>query len=124
MANRVTANEVREIFDTDLEDANLTAFITAANLMVTDLLTGKYSASLLKEIERWLSAHFAAHMDPVAEQEEMGDANNKYMLGKRGMGLEGTPYGAQVKFLDYLGIIAEAGKPSAVVKTALEVEDA
>lgn len=121
---RVTANEVKEIFDTDLEDASLSAFINSANLLVTALLTGKYSTAILKDIEKWLAAHFAAHMDPVAENEEMGDGKNKYMLGKRGMGLEGTPYGAQVKLLDYLGILAEAGKPSAVIQTALEVEDA
>jgi hypothetical protein len=125
MANRVTANEVREIFDTDLLDENLNAFIMAANLLVTDLLTGVgYSTALLKEIERWLAAHFAAHMDPVSEDEEMGDGKNRYMLGKRGMGLEGTPYGAQVKLLDYLGIIGEAGKPAAFVERALEVDDA
>jgi hypothetical protein len=125
MANRVNANEVREIFDTNLEDENLNAFITAANLLVTDLLIGVgYSTDLLKEIERWLSAHFAAHMDPVSEDEKIGDGKNKYMLGNRGMGLEGTPYGAQVKVLDYLGIIGEAGKPAAFVERALEVDDA
>jgi hypothetical protein len=125
MATRVNANEVREIFDTDLQDENLDAFILGANLLVTDLLTGVgYSADLLKEIERWLAAHFAAHMDPVSEDEKIGDGKNKYMLGKRGMGLEGTPYGAQVKLLDYLGIIGEAGKPAAFVERAIEVEDA
>lgn len=121
---RVSANEVREIFDTDLEDASLSAFITSANLLVTALLTGAYTDVILKEIEKWLAAHFAAHMDPVAETEKMGDGSLKYMLGKRGMGLEGTPYGAQVKLLDYKGILAEAGKRAATVETALEVEDA
>ena len=125
---RVTANEVREIFDTDLEDANLDAFITAANLMVTDLLTGKYSADLLKEIERWLAAHYGAHMDPVAEQEKMGDGQVRYALAiarsSVGLGLNNTPYGQQVRVMDYLGILAEAGKRSAVIETVFEVEDA
>lgn len=124
MANRVTANEVREIFDTELNDASLDAFITSANALVTALLTGKYEEAYLAEIEKWLGAHFAAHMDPISETEKMGDASNKYMLGKRGIGLEGTPYGAQVKLLDYLGVLADAGKSSAVIETALEVEDA
>lgn len=125
---RVTANEVREIFDTDLEDANLGAFINAANLMVTALLASSYSTAILKEIERWLAAHFAAHMDPVAETEKMGDGQTRYALAISrsvgGLGLNNTPYGQQVKLLDYQGILSEAGKRAAVIETALEVEDA
>lgn len=126
---RVTADEVREIFETDLVDTNLNAFITVANLLVTDLLVGVgYADELLKEIERWWSAHLAAQMDPVAEAEKIGDSNIKYALAisrsEKGLGLNNTPYGQQVKTMDYLGILAEIGKRSAVIETAFEAEEA
>src|SRR3990167_11412597 len=55
---RVTSIEVKEIISTDIAD--LTAYITAANLLVTEVLGGLLSDALLKEIERWLSAHLIA----------------------------------------------------------------
>lgn len=125
---RVTANEVRNIMETDLEDNSLDAFINSANLLITDLLTGKYSVAILADIELWLSAHFASQMDPQAEQEKMGDGQVRYALAiarsSVGLGLNNTPHGQQVRVLDYLGILADAGKRSAALETAFEAEDA
>lgn len=125
---RVTANEVRNIMDTDLEDSNLDAFIISANLLVTEVLAASYDEALLKEIERWLSAHFASQMDPMAEQEKMGDGQVRYAIAiarsSVGLGLNNTPHGQQVKVLDYLGILVDIGKRSAALDTAFEVMDA
>jgi len=122
---RVSVDEVKAIFETDLTADNLEAFIRAANMLVTAKLTGVgYAAAELKEIERWLSAHFAAQMDPVAVTEKIGDAQTKYMLGKEGDKLTNTPYGKQVCILDYQGILVDLGKTAAILQTAPLVTDA
>ncbi len=52
MAARVSDTEVKEIIDTTV---TTTAFITAANLLVNNVLSDAgHSEELLKEIERWL----------------------------------------------------------------------
>jgi len=115
MANRVTVAEVQEIMDTgSLTDAQVTAFITAANLTVTDKLGGStaLSAAQLKEIERWLSAHFVAMRERQVADEKIGEASVKYG-GQFGKMLDFTQYGQQVKILDTTGTLANIGKRKA-----------
>lgn len=66
MAVRVTDAEVRELIpSTSISD--LTVFITAANIQVDALEDSECGSSLttatLKEVERWLAAHFASVTD-------------------------------------------------------------
>ena len=129
MAFRVTVNEVKVIFETNLNADNIEAFIRSANVIVNDNLVGEgVAAATLKEIERWLAAHLAAQMDPVAGSEKIGDAQVKYLLAistsKDGLGINNTPYGQQVRLLDPTGILAGLGKPAAVIEVAMETEDA
>ena len=119
MANRVTGAEVKAIITTVKTDDEVENFITPANLIVTDVLTGSgHSAALLKEIEKWLSAHFVAIDDKSARivEEKAGDATNKYE-GRTGMRLNFTRYGQQVLLLDTSGSLADLGKGPAEVKT-------
>ena len=83
---RVSGSEVQDIIDTDLE--TLTPFITVASQLV-DGISG-LGAATLKEIERWLSAHFVAIRDPRIMSEKAGDASANYH-GKSAMGLDATP---------------------------------
>lgn len=117
MATRVTATEVKEILDTDLADAQIETFILAANLVVTKKLADAgLGTDLLKEIERWLSAHLVAIRDQIPSKESLGDASMTYQ-GKTGMHLNFTSYGQQVLLLDTSGILASsAGKRAAVAK--------
>jgi len=101
---RVTDNEVKEIIDTDL--SSLTPFIGAANQLV-DGITG-LSAAELKEIERWLAAHFVAIRDQRTAKDNTGDSSHTYG-GKTGMGLDFTAYGQMVKLLDTTGYLASVG---------------
>lgn len=114
MANRCTGVEVKEIIDTTLTEVQITPFITAANLTVTDILGGStvLSAAQLKEIERWLAAHFVAIRDPRISAEKTADAGATYH-GKTAMGLDHTPYGQQAKMLDTTGALANIGKKKA-----------
>jgi len=109
---RVTGAEVLAIIDTELTAIEVAPFITVANIIVTNQLTGEHSADLLKEIERWLAAHFVAIRDPRAKTEKTGDASTSY-YGEAGKGFDHTPYGQQVLALDTTGILASLGKRKA-----------
>lgn len=115
MANRVTESEVKEIFETD---KTITAFITTANKIVTKNLEGEgLEDDTLKEIERWLSAHLASVYDKknMATEQEIGDASVVYGT-KKGLGLDNTMYGQNVKLLDSTGILANLGQKKATIE--------
>lgn len=116
MRYRVTDLEVSEIIDTTLED--LSPFIAAANAIVTSHLEGapELGASLLKEIERWLSAHFVAIRDPRVKMEQVGTTSSiEYVLGTSGF--DSTPYGVQAVLMDVSGRLKNLGKARAEFKT-------
>ena len=109
MTNRVTVAEVKEIIDTVLSDAAVTAHIVASHLIVErTLATSDLGEDTLKEIERWLAAHFVAVQDMRKKSESIGDSSETNM-GNAGMGLDFTPYGQQVKLLDATGQLATIG---------------
>ena len=110
MAARVTATEVRVIIETALLDAAIEAYIAVANPMVTNTVTCGLSASILKEIERWLTAHLIAiTKDRTTTEEKLGEASVKYS-GRFGEGLKSTSYGQTVLMLDTCGSFAKLGK--------------
>jgi len=115
MSTRVTAAEVSAIIDTDVSD--LTPFITVANLLVNKLLSEDSSLSTdqLKEIERWLAAHFVAIRDPVVRAETTEGTKVEYWLGTvdGASNLMMTPYGQMACALDTTGRLRSAGKKRA-----------
>jgi hypothetical protein len=118
MAARVTSKEVLDIMDTNLTDVN--AFITVADLVIDDKLVGKgLNDDLLKEMARWLSAHFATIKAPVLIEDKIGSSVQKKNVGDLGKGLEATTYGQQVLLLDSTGTLANIGK----MKVTFKVDD-
>lgn len=117
---RVTVTEVEEIMEalpSWITDAKITAFITAANLMVTDIYqySTDASTSLKKEIERWLTAHMlTVSLNRMARREQIGEAEIEY-IGRFGEGLKGSPYGQMVLELDTTGLIQKLGKQDITV---------
>lgn len=108
MAIRVTQAEVEELLPTDIAD--ITVFITAASMTIDDLLLNKgLTATQLKEIERWLSAHFLAMREEGGgiERHKIGDTEADYAgLGKN---LRMTRFGVTALSLDTTGILAKLG---------------
>lgn len=105
MANRTSAEEVRQIIATALTDVEIGAYIAGANNLVTQVLGDDASISngLKVEIERWLTAHFmACTRDQQLAEAGAGTAKAKFQ-GKTDMGLDATFYGQQVKVLDVTG---------------------
>jgi hypothetical protein len=114
MAVRVTANEVKEIIETELSNTIIEAYITGANQLVTEVLgTTSLGTDLLKEIERWLSAHMMAiSRERQAMEEGAGGAYIKYS-GSYGEALKSTSYGQMVLALDTTGTFASLSGKSA-----------
>ena len=106
MANRVVPDEVRAIMpETTLDDLIIETYITSAHVWVDSLLVTKYDEEVLKEIERWMSAHMIAMtQERQAKEEGAGGAFIKY-TGDWGEGLLGTSYGQMVYNLDVFGWI-------------------
>jgi hypothetical protein len=124
MAVRVTATEVKSILETEttLTDAQVTAIIVSANVMV-DTVLGTGTTTILKEIERWLSAHMVAiSKERQALKEEAGGAAITY-TGAYGLGLKSTSYGQMVLTLDTSGAFADLGIKSASLKAITSFDD-
>ena len=123
---RVTTDEVREIFETSLEEDRITACITAANLIITETVAASTNpvvpTSLLKEIERWLSAHLCAIQDPVPLRVKIGEAEQwsfpASVTTAFGKGLLLSPYGQQAVMLDISGTLAKLGMMQASYRAA------
>lgn len=116
----VTDAEVREIVTLPASLSDLTAFIAAADLLVTEELAASgLSAARQKEICRWLAAHFAVMNDETNRltADRTGEAESSFG-GQLGKYLEFTRYGQQALLLDTSGTLKEVGE-IAVVKPAL-----
>lgn len=115
---RTTATGVKQILDNcSLDDAIVNAYITAANLVVTEVFenNSEHSNTMLIEIEKWFTAHMIASTRwRTVESETVGDASVKY-TGKYGLGLDFTPYGQMVQQLDTENLMSSLGKKGASI---------
>jgi len=114
MAHRVLPDEIKDVLVTALSNTEITIFIDAAHITVDALLdSAVLSAKQLKEIERYLTAHFiASTKERQIKSETVDGAKTDYgqMLGK---GLDSTTYGQMAKQLDTSGALsADLGQKS------------
>lgn len=110
---RVTSAEVLDIFKAPSDVTDLTPFITAADLIIDNNLIGKgLSDATLKEISRWLSAHFATIRYQALSSQDIGKAKEGYIqsfAAKRFL-LLSTDYGQQAVMLDTTGTLKKLSK--------------
>ena len=115
--SRVEPQEVKEIISTDRVD--LEPFIAAANSLVTDVLGGEgLSTVRLKEIERWLAAHFISQTGSEGTpgqtvEEQIGETRRRFSENQITDNLSTTRYGQQALMLDTTGKLSGLGKPRA-----------
>lgn len=114
---RVTAADVKAILDdTTLKESTINVFITSAHTMVDEVL-GTGETDVLKEIERWLTAHMiVVTRERQAIREEAGTVRIDYS-GVFGAGLNSTTYGQMVLALDTtkaMSSLAGTGKSASV----------
>jgi hypothetical protein len=118
---RVNVTQVKDIISTSLSDASIKACITAANILVDEKISG-LGEDQLKEIERWLAAHFVAVQDPKVVSEKIGSASATYEATKLGEMLRATSYGQQAILLDTTGTLEGLGKKPSTMNTFGELD--
>ena len=98
---RVLPDDVRDVIETVLVDAELNACINTANLligskprMLTDL-----SSDVLTQIELWLAAHFVSVREPRIVEETIDNTRLRYEQPKAS-GLIASSYGQVAIALD------------------------
>lgn len=112
---RTTASDVKEIFDTDLTESELSNWINVAAETTDDIeaadADGSMSQQRLEMIEKQLAAHYASSQDPRIREETVGDAQFKYKGSSKT-----TDYWRTAVQLDTTGLLTEDGsKPSASI---------
>jgi len=116
---RTNSALVKEIVTTSMTD--LTAFITAANLIVTDKLSSSgLSAATLTEIERWLAAHFVVCKERQPTSKRIGETEESYNWNTN-TGLLRTTYGQAAIALDTTGTLSKIGKPQILFDVAMDL---
>ena len=112
MTARVTATDVRKIIDND-EETDMEPFIAAATSIVDYVVTQDTGSILntatLKEIERWLAAHFYAAFDQLYTSKSTGGASGSFQ-GQFGQRIDSTDYGQRAIMLDFTGTLASLSK--------------
>jgi len=112
---RVNDSEVKAIIECESDD--LSPFINGANIFVNNRLKtpGHVTDEItLKEIERWVAAHFIAIKEGELYGESFGGASENYLKPMVGKGLESTTFGQQAMVLDPSGMLGKTtGKVTA-----------
>lgn len=110
MAN-VSTSEVEEIYDGTVSDAA----VAAASQLSDSLLSGcGYTTAQLKEIERWLAAHFQSSIDGNNGITGIKQGTRSLTSSSEfGRGLEASSYGQMAISLDTCGKLAATGKRKA-----------
>jgi hypothetical protein len=126
MSVRITADEVKEIMDgLTATDPIIETFIVAASAVIDSVFAGDTTigTTLLKELERWLTAHFiASTIFRQTAKEKLGEADVTY-VGKWGEQLASTSYGQTVKLMDLTGKMSQIGKSAASLYAVTSFDD-
>jgi len=109
--SRTSFEKVKAILGSHYDDSlSLAAFIDTASALVSKLEAADTQSVLsavdLELIERWLSAHFYAHADQIAQSRNVGRASVSYQ-GQTAMMFESTQYGQVALSLDATGYLAK-----------------
>jgi len=105
---RTTVEDVLEILDdSTIDETILEGYINSANIFVTAQLAGKsLSTDLLKEIERWMTAHMVASTrERQIKKAGAGGGVEVEYTGYWSTGLNGTTYGQTAVLLDTSGTL-------------------
>lgn len=94
----VTPSDVKEIFDTDLGDAQVQQHLNAASRLVSRELDG-VDQGVQDDVRKYLTAHLASTQDQRTSATSVGDVDVEYQ-GETKMGLNSTIYGQQAMMMD------------------------
>ncbi len=123
ITSRITDADVRAIIQLPSRMTDLEAFrITAASLVQTSGVEDcdALGEDNLKEIERWLAAHFAAIDGQRVTKEKLGDADVTYQH-KEDLRLHLTHYGQMAMTLDVCGYLRRLDEKGSTLAPLIEV---
>lgn len=123
MAVRTTEEEVKKIIETNLSTVTIESYITTANVLVNNSLSGQgLSETLLTEIEKYITAHLIAfNSERQAYKKSINETSETYgVLGKM---LEGTTYGQTALMLDASGLLSTSSKTKVVIQAVPQFDD-
>lgn len=108
---RVTAEQVKRIIPTKLDETQVQPFVDSANVFVdTRLLNKGLSEATLAEIEKWVACHMIAlSHERTSVKEQAGGSGIEY-AGVYGEGLRMTQYGQMAIQLDSSGTLEKEGR--------------
>lgn len=110
---RIVCTEV----DENKPDEELNVFISNAHILMMNKLDGYgLDAELMKLIETYLAAHFAAITNPSAQRVTLGPLGEAY-FGKVDLGLDYTRYGQMAKSMDPTGKLDPDNKNRVLLKS-------
>ncbi len=112
----ITADELKEIIDTDLTDARLHNFINMAHYRTRRLVSelGECGgADAVCAIVKVLAAHFLTMFQQQTKSESVGGEWSVTFRGQDGLQLNTSLYGQQAIAMDCSGILAKAGMKQA-----------
>lgn len=116
----ITANEVREIYSTELTDPQLANFINMAYLATKNL--GLSDEDVLKYLQLLLSAHYATVYDGIVQSQSIaGEYSVTYGL-VLGEGLKASPFGLQALTLDTSGKLAKLDLKRAIFQVSSQYD--
>lgn len=118
MAIRVDADDVKQVYGTALRTSEIDACIEAASPIVDSITTTNASPALtaieLRNIEKYLAAHFVWLRDPKGLRVVVGDSEAWHypasVTTAWGKGLSQTPYGQMAMMLDRTGTLTKLSR--------------
>lgn len=115
MAVRTTAVAVKAILGSHYDGSSeLQPFLDTATVLVDRIeatdVDGEMTASALERTEAYLTAHFYAHADQIAQSRSTGRASGQFG-GRTDMGFDATLYGQTAKRLDATGLLVKLDQP-------------
>ena len=109
----IDADDVKEVIDTGLDDAEINRFINMAyfiSLPLASRLGNCGGSGALAEIQVQLAAHFISiGREPQVKNESIGGEASASYRGTTGQGLKATLYGQAAIDLDCSGTLAKSG---------------
>lgn len=107
---RVNSSEVREVF-TELDTrVVIVTCIKAAHLLIERVLVTPERLTdeeTLKELERYLAAHFAWQGNPGFSSQSGTGVSGSAHRAPPGKGLDASPFGTIIGALDHTGLLAQ-----------------
>lgn len=109
----LTTADVKAVYDTDRDDDALLPFIAVAQAFSDDRLASKgLSAAILKEVQRYLAAHFLYVTDTgVHDALRVGDVQERFTKSDKYPGLLDSRWGRMAVTLDPSGTLAAMTRP-------------